>query len=209
MADWNQALAARGIANLDTYANKLDALQISESIRNGAGPNSMSTVDAAWSQLGETLEKLKSTYDKITAELRESCSGAPGMAAQITSHTNWMSETSITARHTADLLLRMSNAHRKVRDDTAAPSDIRENRSRLESFKRSNPTGTQSVEIAELEWQYQQWQTQNIAAMVTYGRITTFTVSELLSFTTVQPSAGVIPVKDPKRASHDPLVQLS
>lgn len=179
-----------------TYGHELDALQISQDLRTGAGTKTMAAAADAWSQLGSTLGKLESTYREMIAKLLVSWTGpaALEMAAQLTLYAEGISGYGITAQHTGELLRSISNAYRRARNRTVAPEEIHQNRLKLKSLQRDN-TGTQSKEIAACEERERQWQTQNLEAITTYRGTAVFVASQLLSFTSLQPTKGVSPVK--------------
>lgn len=170
MANLDEHLHARGIINFGEYATDLSPVTLSGFIRNGAGADSMTAANRAWSNLIRPFYSWAAAHKEISAKIRRIWTGssAQQMEEILSEYSNWQYEIASQACQTFMLHARLIAAYASMCENIVMQEFFLENREELEELRQLNISGAHSVRIAELEREFDEWQSNNVDQIINY-----------------------------------------
>ncbi|OJZ74947.1 hypothetical protein BRW65_06980 [Mycobacterium paraffinicum] len=171
----------------------------------GAGP--MLAAATAWEEIASELDSAASDYASVVASLTAGPwrgRAAESMAAAVTTHIAWLSETAGLASRTAGQAAAAANAFGVAFSMTVPPLVVAANRSLQASLVATNVLGQNSPAIATTDAEYAEMWAQDAAAMSEYAEASAraATLSPFASPThgqaaPAQPSVPTLPSTNP------------
>lgn len=150
------------------------------------GPGSTSMYDAAedWQALADDLDTAATGFDGVFWALQRNWIGpaATRMTAAASPYAQWLWAASRHVNRTAEQTKLLAQAYDTAFDMTVPPDAIAWNQTRFEEASADNVLGLRSAEIADLEWEYQEYWIQDAEAMETYAATALAALSEVAPF---------------------------